>query len=209
MNTEAAKKDLGEIRNEVRSLPVEQWPPADKTAWEVACRPSVRLRTGGAASHLRTVTQDILAQRYGLFLDFASRSKRLDQAAVAGGHVTPELVEAYVEELKERVSSVTVYGSIQKLRRITQLIAAKRDLGWLIDIERELFSSMRPRSKWDRAVLTEIIIEAGLRLIAQAEIAKKLPRLHPGPRGPQRANASAPGALSHSTEKLRGSGDRP
>ena len=176
MNTEAAKKDLGEIRNEVRSLPVEQWPPADKTAWEVACRPGVRLRAGGAASHLRPVTQDILARRYGLFLDFVSRSKRLDRAAVGGGHVTPELVEPYVEELKERVSSVTVYGSIQKLRRITQLIAAKRDLGWLIDIERELFSLMRPRSKWDRVVLAEIIIEGGLTLIARAEMAK-LPRL--------------------------------
>jgi integrase len=177
MNTGTAARELGEISKKARSLPVELWPPADKSAWETACRPSVRLKRGGAASHLRPVTQNILAQRYGLFLDFASRSKRFDQTAEAGGHVTPELVELYVAELKKRVSSVTVYGSVQKLRRITQLIAVKRDLGWLIEIERELFSSMRPRSKWDKVVLAEIIIEAGLTLIAEAETAKKLPKL--------------------------------
>jgi hypothetical protein len=72
---------------------------------------------------------------------------------------------------------VTVYSSIQKLRRTTQLIAPKRDVGWLVEIERELFSAMRPKSKWDRVVLAEVTIEAGLTLIAEAEAAKKLPKL--------------------------------
>jgi site-specific recombinase XerD len=88
-----------------------------------------------------------------------------------------ENVEPYAEEIKKRVSSVTVYGSIHKLRRITQLIAPERDLAWLKEIERELFSQMRPRSKWDRVVLAEVIIEAGLTLIAEAELAVKLPKL--------------------------------
>jgi integrase len=176
MNTPHTKEPE-ESNEAVRSLPVELWPAADKSAWEAACRLGVRLKGGGAASHLKPVTQNILAQRYGLFLDFVSRSKRLDQAVEVAGHVTPELVELYVEELNERVSSVTVYGSVQKLRRITQLIVPERDLRWLIEIERELFSAMRPRSKWDRVVLTEVIIEAGLTLIAEAETAKKLPKL--------------------------------
>ena len=88
--------------------------------------------------------------------------------------MTRENVDPYVEELKQRISSVTVYGSIQKLRRITQLIAPDRDVVWLIEIERDLFSEMRPKSKWDLVVLTEIIIEAGLTLIVEAETANKL-----------------------------------
>ena len=183
MKREPHRKEPEEIDGTVRSLPVELWPAADRAAWEAACKPGVRLKGGGAASHMRRVTQNMLTQRYGLFLDFVSRSKRLDQVAEAAGHVTPELVEPYVEELKKRVSSVTVYSSIQKLRRITQLIAPKRDLGWLIEIERELFSAMRPRSKWDRVVLTQLIIDAGLTLIAEAETAKKLPTLTRGDRG--------------------------
>jgi hypothetical protein len=74
----------------------------------------MRLTHGGAASHLRAITQNDLAKRYGYFLDFVSRSRRLEPEAKAGAHVTLENVEQYVEELKKRVSSVTVYGSIQK-----------------------------------------------------------------------------------------------
>lgn len=161
----------------VRSLPIEQWPLAERFAWEAACRPGVRLKSGGAASHLRPVTQHMLTQKNGLFLDFAARQKRLDPKAEAGGHVTPELVEPFVEELKKRVSPVTVYGSIQKLRRIIQFITPKKDLGWLMEIERETFSAMRPKSKWDRIVLAEVIVEAGLTLIAEAETVNKLTKL--------------------------------
>jgi site-specific recombinase XerD len=200
MKREPHTKEPEEIDEAVRSLPLELWPAADKTAWEAARRAGVRLKGGGAASHMRRVSQNILTQRYGLFLDFVSRSKRLDQEAEAAGHVTPELVETYVEELKKRISSVTVYSSIQKLRRITQLIAPKRELGWLIEIERELFSAMRPRSKWDRVVLTDIIIDAGLTLIAEAETAKKLPRLT---RARMARNGLMQALLAHSPIRLK------
>jgi site-specific recombinase XerD len=82
-------------------------------------------------------------------------------------------VKAYVAELKDRVASVTVYGSIQKLRRIIQLIAPGCDLEWLIAIERELASEMQPKSKWDRVVYTNILADAGETLMAEAEIAKR------------------------------------
>ena len=52
---------------------------ADRTAWEVACRPGMRLTRGGAASYIRAVTQNDLAKRYGYFLDFLSRSGQLDR----------------------------------------------------------------------------------------------------------------------------------
>jgi hypothetical protein len=177
MRTEWPSTGSGKPASPVRSLPLELWPSADRAAWAAACRPSVRLKCGGSASHMRPVTQKILRKRCGYFFDFLARSKRLDLGADAGAQVTPENVEPYVEELKQRVSSVTVYGSIQKLRRITQLVAPNPDLAWLMEIERELFSEMRPKSKWDRVVLTEIITEAGLTLIAEAETAKKLTQL--------------------------------
>ena len=177
MSIEPRKVRSGEANHPVRSSPKESWPLADRAAWEAACRPGIRLTRGGAASHLRAVTQNDLAKRYGYFLDFVSRSKRLDFEANAGAHVILENVEPYVDELKRRVSSVTVYGSIQKLRRITQLIAPAREIAWLIEIERELFSQTRPRSKWDRVVLAEVIVEAGLTLIAEAELPGKLPKL--------------------------------
>jgi integrase len=177
MSAELRKHEPDEGTGGFRSLPKEFWPLADRTAWEAACRPGVRLQRGGAASHLRPVTQNDLAKRYSYFLDFLSTSGRLDAEVGAGAHVTPENIEPYLQQLKSRVSSVTVYGSIHKLRRTTQLIAPERDVAWLMEIERDLFSEMRPRSKWDRVVLSVVIIEAGLTLIAEAELRTKLRKL--------------------------------
>jgi len=162
---------------EALSWPSHLWPASDRLAWEAACRAGERLKRGGAAGHFRPVTQHDLAKRYGTFIAFLSRSGRLTGNARAGVHVSPDNIEAYISDLKGRVSTVTVYGSIQKLRRMTQLIAPERELGWLIEIERDLAFGMRPRSKWDRIVYTDVLLEAGLTLMAEAEAASHLTRL--------------------------------
>lgn len=79
-------------------------------------------------------------------------------------------VKAYIAELKGRkVSSVTIWNCIYKLRRASQLLYPKRNFGWLIEIENEAELIMTPRSKFDRLVLTNRLVEAGLTLIAEAE----------------------------------------
>jgi integrase len=92
-------------------------------------------------------------------------------------HVAAENVDAYVTELNTRVSSVTVFGSIHKLRRAAQFIAPDRDFAWLVDIERDLAFVMRPRSKYDRMVMAEVLAEAGLTLIHEAESSPNLTEL--------------------------------
>src|SRR4051794_8824416 len=106
----------------IRSLPIKLWPETDRKAWISACQAGHRLKRGGAACHLKPITQGDLARRYGYFLDFMSRWGLLDPNKAAGGHVTPANVAAYLAELNSRVASVTVYGSIYKLRRACELI---------------------------------------------------------------------------------------
>ena len=101
----------------IRSLPIGQWPAADRSAWESACRPASRLKRGGAAAHFRQITRDDLCRRYGYFIDFIQRTEGLDPNAGVAAYVTPDCVAQYVAELKTRVSSVTVQGSIYKLDR--------------------------------------------------------------------------------------------
>jgi integrase len=161
----------------IRSLPIEFWPEADRRAWMSACQPSQRLKRGGAGSHMKAITLDDLARRYGYFLDFLSSRGLLDPNKAAGTHVTPENVAAYLQELTARVGSVTVQGSIYKLRRACELIDPTRDLSWLTDIEKDLALTMRPCSKADRWVLTEVLVEAGLTLIAEAENSGKMSKL--------------------------------
>ena len=122
----------------IRSLPLKEWPEADRVAWEAACRPAKRLVRGGAASHLAAVTQMDLANRYGLFLDFLLRSRRLDPRADAGVQVTPEAATPFIAELQARVSSVTVSRTIYKVRRAAECIAPHLDFGWLAEIGKDL-----------------------------------------------------------------------
>src|SRR3954453_17577047 len=109
----SARQQLASSRKaQIRSLPIELWPAADRKAWLSACQPSQRLRRGGAASHLKPITQRDLARRYGYFLDCMRRRGLLDPDRAAGDHVTQENVDTYLTELHRRVSSVTAYGSI-------------------------------------------------------------------------------------------------
>lgn len=89
--------------------------------------------------------------------------------AGAAAQVTRGNVKAYVAELKTRVSSVTTWNCVYKLRRSAQLLNPTIDFAWLLEKESELALVMTPRSKFDRLVLTTRIVEAGLTLIAGAE----------------------------------------
>jgi integrase len=135
-----------------------------------ACKPAQRLKRGGVASHLAPVSQADIARRYGLYLDFLQRSERLDPAKCATTLVTPDNVTGFITELQARVRSVTVWNSVYKLRRAAQLIAPGTDFEWLAEIERDIALVMVPRSKADRLVLTERLVEAGLTLIREAEM---------------------------------------
>ena len=75
-------------------------------------------------------------------------------------------------ELQQRVSSVTVYGSIYKLRRATEIVAPDHDVSWLRELEKDLDVVKQPRSKMHRLVLAETLVEAGLALMTEAEAAE-------------------------------------
>jgi len=152
-----------------RSLPVHEWPEADRRAWEDACRPGSRLKPGGTASYLAQVSRDDFARRYGAFLGFLLRSGRLDRNAAAAAQVTLLNVEVHITDLTARVGSVTVWNCIYKLRRAAELMAPTADFSWLAEIEKDLALVMVPRSKFDRLVFAERLVQAGLTLVAEAQ----------------------------------------
>ena len=158
----------GSPREHPRSLSLNQWPDADRRAWEDACRPGSRLKPGGAASHLARVTRETIAWRYGTFLGFLQQTGRLNRDGAAASHVIPSNVEAYVAGLTAEVRSATIHGYIQGLRRAAELLGPIGDFSWLVEIEKDLKLVMEPRSKFDRLVFTGRLVEAGLTLVAEA-----------------------------------------
>jgi hypothetical protein len=136
-------------KGKIRSLPLDLWPEADSNAWISACRPAARLKRGGAAGHLKPVTRDDLARRYGYFLDFLSRRGLLEvDTSAAATLVTLDNVETYIAELKERVGSVTVYGSIYKLRRAAETpgsASSRRTWHWSCGLARSSIAWSWPK----------------------------------------------------------------
>jgi hypothetical protein len=155
----------------IRSLPQHLWPAADQLAWAAACKPAERLKRGGTASHMKAITRRDLVRRYGYFLDHVERTEGLDRNAQATAYVTPDRVEHFRTKIEGRISSVTVYGTIYKLRRMAQLLMTGRDFTWLSDIEKDLALVMVPRSKCDRLVYSEVLIDAGMTLMIEADTA--------------------------------------
>lgn len=97
----------GSATGNPRSLPIAEWPEADRLGWMEALRPAQRLKRGGSASHLAPVSQTDIANRYGLYLDYLRRNGRLDMAGTAATLVTPDSVQGFIDELQARVRSVT------------------------------------------------------------------------------------------------------
>jgi site-specific recombinase XerD len=88
--------------------------------------------------------------------------------------VTPDKVDAYLADLKDRVASTTRHDSISTLRLVAQIIAPGGDFRWLSEIERELALVKRSRSKLDRIVLAEVLVEAGLTLMHEADLSETM-----------------------------------
>lgn len=158
-----------------RSLPIQEWPKADREAWERACRPGSRFVPGGPASHLAIESRTDYANRYGAFLGFLQRTDRLDTQAGAGTQVDTANVAAYLADLQARVSTVTAYNAISKLRRAAALNAPSIDFRWLNEIEEDLRLVALPRSKFNRLVMTDRLVEAGLTLIIEANASSASP----------------------------------
>jgi len=165
MSVQFASREVAKVR----SLPVQHWTEADRLAWCAACRPAERLKRGGAASHMKDITRRDLIRRYGYFLDHVERTEGIDGNAPAAAYVTLDRVERFRAELQIRVSSVTVYGTIYKLRRMAQLIAPAQDFTWLSEIEKDLALVRQPKPKSHRLVYAHVLIEEGITLMVEAD----------------------------------------
>lgn len=121
----------------------------------------------GRQADLRRSRRDF-ARRYGALLGFLQRIGRLNPHGTTAHHVSKGNVELYLNDLKTRVSSVTAWNYIRHLRRAAELLAPGDDFQWLAEVDKDLAFVMQPRSKFDRLVYSQRLVEAGLTLMIEA-----------------------------------------
>ena len=127
-----------------RCLRVEQWPKADRLAWEAAARPGDILDgTVGPAHHWSRDTREKYRKGYGRWLNFLTYNKLLDTNQAPAERVTQETVRLYLAELNETVASLTAWGRIAELLAAIKVIAPEDDWTWLRCVVRHLESNAR------------------------------------------------------------------
>ncbi|MEQ1945178.1 site-specific integrase [Mesorhizobium sp. VNQ89] len=157
------------MRATYQTLPVNEWPVADRIAWQDACRPALRLLKGGSACGIKPVSRTAYARAYGYLLDFCLRTSRFDPQAAAAGHVTPAIMDAFVAELQTRVGSIARYNYLSRIERMARLLAPGTDTAWLKEVVAELEDQITPRSKVARIVSSARLLELGLDLVERAK----------------------------------------
>jgi len=158
----------------IRGCLLHDWPTADREAWERACVVGRRLRPGGAAARMRQSTQTSLVRAYGYLLEYCQRNGSFDEKTQPAGHVTSDIIDAFVRELHGRVGSVTRATYIYRIRRMARILAPGRNLVWLQEIEADLRYEARPRPKYHRIVSSERLLTLGLELISRGEASNHL-----------------------------------
>ena len=98
----------------------------------------------------------------------------LDPDAAIGEHVTPDIINGFVQELQERVGSVTQLTYVTRIGRVASMLAPDRDLSWLREIEADLRYEARPRAKHHRVVPSDRLLALGLELINRGETSTQL-----------------------------------
>jgi integrase len=161
-----------------RALPIDAWPLPDRLGWQAATTAGASLLDdGGLAAHLSPRSRDDLQRRYAYFLDWADRHGRLVKAGGPAATITPDTVTAYIADVKEHLSSVTVAYTIGKLHRMASLLAPPAsNWGWLNRLSVRLARQMKPADKRHRIVESGELYQYGLQLMAEAEAALAEPR---------------------------------
>lgn len=129
------------------SIPLlfEDWPAADRRAWDAAIRPASLFGEGGTAAHWAAATLRGYQAAYGRWLRFLLSRGWLEIEAPFASRASPERVAAYVESLEVRVSPLSVWSYLSDLHNIHYRIAPDCDWLWLRDIVNRLHLRVGPR----------------------------------------------------------------
>jgi integrase len=122
---------------------------------------------------MKNSTRNSCERAYGYFLDHCQRTGVLDSGAGPGTHVTRERVDAFLAEITGRVSAVTRWSYISKMRRVAEILS-RQEFGWLKEIEAELRYQAIPRAKHHKTVDSRRLLAAGLDLVARGENSAEL-----------------------------------
>jgi integrase/recombinase XerD len=153
-----------------KCLPIALWPPTDRTAWEIAMRPSDPFEGGSIASRWSVATRRKTAKGYGRFLCWLKDRSELDETAGPAARVTRETLNAYLDDLKRTNRGHTIQCRIQELGDAMQALEPQSDWRFIKHAAARLRATTVPaRDKRGRLPPIAEVIARGYRMMERAE----------------------------------------
>ncbi|HEX4182278.1 MAG TPA: hypothetical protein VHY34_03365 [Caulobacteraceae bacterium] len=151
------------------ALPLEQWPPTDRAAWDAALRRPDFLDEGGKAATWRAASQRSAHGAYARFLGWLV-AQGLDLASKEPvARITPERMRAYISFLQGGRAPLTIASYLGVLCMALLALFPEHDWRWVQALQTRMKRRAMPtRRKRERRVPAAQLAQLGLDLMQQA-----------------------------------------
>lgn len=147
-------------------MPMHKWPAADQALWATLIKPGSPFDNHGALAHLRATSREILATRYGRWLEWLQRS---DPDAL----LEPPVQRATIDRLRAWLAALDHTAKMSQLMFVDGVYrvvtAAAPDMDWsrhkrLLAVLKRLAKGGTPERKRGRILSSRVLLKAGLDL---------------------------------------------
>jgi integrase/recombinase XerD len=155
-----------------RSLPFDEWPAADRDAWDRANRLAEDiLEEPGGLAHLRPLTRDRYRSAYGRYLAYLQFNKLLLASERPAQRVSHERVVGYMRSMEDRIAPITILHRITGLYLVVRAFAPQENWAWLRRVLARVSQNGYPtRNKRAALLSSDKLISAGIDMMEKAEL---------------------------------------
>jgi integrase len=154
-------------------LGFDDWPDAWQAMWRAAVEPAEDMfGVDGAGAHWAPDTRREIRKRLGQFFGFLRRMDGIDPSRPLGEFLTEPYLRPYVDELSDRVASVTRAGYLRDLMIGIKAMDAKVDTATIHMVVRRLERRARAsRDKRAQHVAPRVLYKVGIARMVKVETA--------------------------------------
>jgi len=147
------------------TLSLDDWPAADRAAWNALYAPSGLFEDSGAAAHQRPATRDMMQDSYGRWLMWLRQEGTLLETEDPTSRITPDRVRAFIMHMTATLKPGTMAMTIQHLDQLARWFAPGDDWTWLRAWKQKLWRRYRAPDKRARLVPARALLDLGIDLM--------------------------------------------
>jgi integrase/recombinase XerD len=156
-----------------RRMPLSEWPEIDRALWDAALRPADLLDDGGSRARHAPSSNQKAVKGYGKWLAWLAERDLLDPHSRPGSRITPERVRAYLETLRQGVSTGTLINLLEDLYAVARVMDPDGNWSWIWPLVSQIRARHVPvRRKQDRIVSANELLDLGFDLMRRSSSAR-------------------------------------